>query len=279
MASINRLVLPIFMSLIWLMLSAPVFSQDTDPYGRDYSSFGQEPIDLDQAQALDNSGGFECLLKPFLTVKIGSSVPGALSEVRVKRGDIIKKNQVVAMIDTRVQLAGVVVSETRYDYAQRRLVRSKDLVKENFLSSQETDELETNALMAKQELTERKTQVEIRSIRSPLSGVVVERFKGPGEYVQETEILELAQIDPLNVELILPVKYFGSIQPGMVADVIPQQPVGGSYQAKVKVIDKVIDAASGTFGVVLEIPNPGNKIPAGLRCEARFADLELAAAN
>jgi hypothetical protein len=32
------------------------------------------------------------------------------------------------------------------------------------------------------------------------------------------------------------------------------------------VIDPVIDAASNTFGVRLILPNPGNRIPAGVRC-------------
>ena len=91
--------------------------------------------------------------------------------------------------------------------------------------------------------------------------------------MQDSEILELAQVNPLNVEVIVPVKYFGEIQPGMVANVTLQEPVGGSYEAKVNVIDKVIDAASGTFGVRLQIPNPDYKIPSGLRCEARFTGI------
>jgi hypothetical protein len=35
-------------------------------------------------------------------------------------------------------------------------------------------------------------------------------------------------------------------------------------------VDRVIDAASGTFGVRLQLSNPGNRIPAGLRCTVRF---------
>ena len=38
------------------------------------------------------------------------------------------------------------------------------------------------------------------------------------------------------------------------------------YAAKVSVIDRVIDAASGTFRVRLELRNPNHAIPAGLRC-------------
>jgi len=41
--------------------------------------------------------------------------------------------------------------------------------------------------------------------------------------------------------------------------------------ARVVVVDKVIDAASGLFGVRLELPNPGNRVPAGARCAVSFA--------
>ena len=51
---------------------------------------------------------------------------------------------------------------------------------------------------------------------------------------------------------------------------MPERPIGGSYSAVVKVVDRVIDAASGTFGVRLELPNRERKIPAGVRCRVRF---------
>jgi len=46
--------------------------------------------------------------------------------------------------------------------------------------------------------------------------------------------------------------------------------VRGNFRAKVVLIDRLIDAASGTFRIRLELPNPGHKIPAGIRCRVRF---------
>ena len=37
--------------------------------------------------------------------------------------------------------------------------------------------------------------------------------------------------------------------------------------AQVSIVDKVVDPASNTFRVRLEMPNPLNDIPAGLRCK------------
>ena len=107
-------------------------------------------------------------------------------------------------------------------------------------------------------------------ILSPIDGVVVERFLSGGEYVETESILRLAQVHPLNVEVILPVTLHNSIKVGMRAKVKPESPVGGQYGAEVKIVDKVIDAASGTFGVRLELPNPNYSLPAGLKCKVIF---------
>ncbi|MCD4689234.1 MAG: efflux RND transporter periplasmic adaptor subunit, partial [Desulfuromonadaceae bacterium] len=92
----------------------------------------------------------------------------------------------------------------------------------------------------------------------------------PGDYVGEDAVLTVASIDPLNVEVVVPVAQFGSIRKGMRAEVRPEAPVGGTYIATVVIVDRVIDAASGTFGVRLLLPNPSNKLPAGLNCDVTF---------
>ena len=76
----------------------------------------------------------------------------------------------------------------------------------------------------------------------------------------------------MNIEVLLPASSFGSIKPGMQATVRPESPVDGSYTAEVKIVDRVVDASSGMFGVRLELPNPDNKLPGGLRCTVSFAE-------
>jgi hypothetical protein len=41
----------------------------------------------------------------------------------------------------------------------------------------------------------------------------------------------------------------------------------------VKLVDRVIDAASGTFVLFVELPNPKHEIPAGIKCRAEFQAL------
>jgi len=137
-----------------------------------------------------------------------------------------------------------------------------------------------NRKMAELELVRSQALLEQRTIRSPINGVVVERTLGPGEYVRpDANIATLASIDPLNVEAYLPVRYYGLIKVGDTATVHPDEPIGGEDTAKVSIVDQVFDAASGTFGVRLSLPNPGNRLPAGLRCRVTFAIPEKPAAT
>ncbi len=46
--------------------------------------------------------------------------------------------------------------------------------------------------------------------------------------------------------------------------------------ATVIVVDRVIDAASNSFRVRLELPNPDNALPPGLRCKLEFEGMATA---
>jgi multidrug efflux pump subunit AcrA (membrane-fusion protein) len=116
--------------------------------------------------------------------------------------------------------------------------------------------------------------VKLRTLKAPFSGIVTERLQNPGELAftgeSATPILKLAQIDPLRVEVILPLKEYGKIQLGAKAQIVPELPLEGRWQATVKIVDPIVDAASGTFGVRLELSNPQKNIPAGVKCQVQF---------
>ena len=115
-----------------------------------------------------------------------------------------------------------------------------------------------------------KERLALRTIRSTINGVVVERLGAPGEYVGEEPFITVAQINPLIVELVIPDEYMGAIKVGDTAEVNVQIPIVSQFSAKVVIVDQVIDAASSTFGVRLELSNPKSKLPAGIKCQVIF---------
>ncbi len=289
------------------------------------------------------AGAFEVdgVIEPHRVIKIGGSgTPGILEDVVVDRGDMVKKGQKLATLQSGVEKAALEIARARanleatvkireakasldlalaraemeavikarkadLDLAVRKESRSDQLYKKELVPFAEMDESESKRMLAEAMLDEavqnkrfaelehkraeaqleesnvnkrlaeleyeRATEVVMRlSISSPIDGVVVERFLSGGEYVETESILKLAQVDPLNVEVLLPVSLYPSIKVGMRAKVKPEAPIGGLYNAEVKIVDKVIDAASGTFGVRLELPNPNYSLPAGLKCKVIF---------
>jgi RND family efflux transporter MFP subunit len=251
------------------------------------------------APAAAGAAEYDGVIEPFRVVKVGSSVYGILETVNVDRGDFVKKGEVLATLQSGVEKAtmeaararaemdaGIKAKQANLDFYTRKKQMNEELYKKQVLPFSQMDEVETNKILAEMQLQEAlenkrlaeleyKRAVEVvnrMTIRSPVNGVVVERYLSPGEYIENQSVLKLAQIDPLNVEVILPVNLFPSIKIGMKAKVIPEAPIGSQYMAEVKIVDRVIDAASGTFGVRLDLPNPNQQLPAGLKCKVIFPE-------
>lgn len=214
---------------------------------------------------------FDGLIEPSEVVKLSSPVQGTLAEITVERGDRVKKGQVIARLNTNVEKAAVDLAQARVEFAKRKVLRNEDLYQKELISIHEKDEMETELRVSELQLHETKEKLDLRTIRCTVDGVVVERLLSPGDYVGENPILKLARIHPLYVEVVVPAEKFGTIRRGMVATVKPEIPISGKFVAHVIIVDMVIDAASGTFGVRLEMPNPDYRLPAGLKCKVIFA--------
>lgn len=223
--------------------------------------------------------GWSCLLEPSSTVDLASETPGVIDEVLVDRGAVVRKGAKLATLRSGVEEASVGLARAKAEFGQRKTGRNDELFAEELISMNERDELVTEAKVAEMELREAEERLRLRRLHSPIDGIVVARHKSGGEYVGNEPIFTLVRIDPLYVEVIVPASRFGSIRKGMVANVRPEAPVGGSYKATVSIVDPVIDAASGTFGVRLILPNAERRLPAGLKCDISFDPAPAAAAK
>lgn len=217
-------------------------------------------------------GGHDCMVEPSLVVSVGSPVDGVLEAVLAERGDTVRRGQRLAQLQAGVEAAAVDLSEARVQYGRRKVARNEGLFQKQLISAQDKDEMETEARVHEEELKRDREALKLRSIVSPLDGVVVERKLGGGDLVRSDKsvVMKLAQLDPLHVEVVLPAEQYGNVRVGMNGRVSLAPYVSGTQLARVTVVDRVIDAASGTFGVRLQLDNPGYKIPAGIRCSVRL---------
>jgi len=124
--------------------------------------------------------------------------------------------------------------------------------------------------LAELELQYAQESLKRRTIRSPIEGVVMKRFKVAGEHVEDQPVVRVAQIDPLHVEVAVPVERLGAVNRGMQALVWAESAGSTKWQATVDRIDRIADTNSGTYGVRLSMNNPDHLIPVGLRCRVHF---------
>lgn len=222
-----------------------------------------------QAQSPAAGVASTCLVVPSLEVNVGTPVDGVLEVVNVDRGDVVERGQLLARLNSGVESAAVSYVAAKVEFGTRKRERNEDLRRQQLISEQELDEIETERRLAQLELREREEQLRLRSIVSPMRGVVVERFRGRGDMVSREKIFRLAQLDPLHVEAVIPAQMFGKVKLGQKGRV-GLELIGSELEATVSSVDRVIDPASGTFRVRLALPNPKYRIPSGLRCSVGF---------
>ena len=228
-----------------------------------------QPQAVAQLASIDGNE-FYCVLEPNTQIEISAAVEGVLEEVKVQRGDRIKRGQVLATLISGVERATVELAEARVEFGKRKAIRNEELYKKKLISIHEKDEMDTEIQISRLQLKQAQEQLKLRKIRSPINGIVVERQKDAGEYVETEPLLTAVSLDPLNVEAVAPADLYWTLEVGMSATVTTLGSKSETYDAKVILVDHVIDAASGTIRVRLALPNPGNKIPAGQRCSVAF---------
>jgi RND family efflux transporter MFP subunit len=240
---------------------------------------------------------FDCVIDPSEVVKLGSPITGVLAEVKANRGDIVTRGQPVASLESSIEAATVRLNRFRAESTakinaqEERLKLARSRV-ERFgaprglvVTQDKYEELQAEARVAEQELLREQqdrqlSQLELersqatldqRTIHSTIDGIITEKKLSAGEFVnQEGYIVTVSRLDPLYVEVFLPVIYYKQVRVGMEGSVRPAPPIENTYTANISVVDHVFDPASGTFGVRLTLPNPGNTLPGGQRCKVTF---------
>jgi len=115
-----------------------------------------------------------------------------------------------------------------------------------------------------------KKKLAQKIIYSPVNAVVVQRLVSIAEYTGTDPLVILAVLNPLHAEIVMAAELYGEIEKGMKVEIMSEGKLNNTYSGVVSIVDQIIDAASGTFGVQVEIQNKDLSIPAGLKCRVHY---------
>jgi len=232
------------------------------------------------------------ITKPSHDVTLTFVRAGAISEILVKEGDTVATGQILAKQDDREEQAALTYDRfksedrTRIEAQDAILAQKRvDLEKMKATGVATRFEMDNAALEVKiaeanvklttfeheqdgRKYAQTKIAVDKLTLRSPVPGLVEQVMMKVGEMVdpQQSKVVRIVQIDPLWVDVPVPLTAARTMTTGSPATV---QMADGNRAGKIIHIANVADAASDTLLVRVEIPNK-QKTPAGERVRVTF---------
>ncbi len=213
------------------------------------------------------------LVLPFKLVSVSSPVlQEVITDVLVEEGDTVKEGQVIVQLRAEKEELEVERTEKQIELYEFKAKGSDTLFQEKMGSKEKS--LEDQAQLALAKILHRSAEVSLKekTVRSPLAGIVVKKYKEAGESVDRVEkLIDIVNIDQVFVQFYLDPKLMTSLKND---EQIPVKfPVIGNetFQSKIAFIEPRIDAGSGLFRVKVLIENKDHKIKAGMRGTADFS--------
>lgn len=243
----------------------------------------------------------DCVITPSKVIEISAAAPGVVETLYVDRAQPVSKGQLLGVLRADVEKASVQLAQARTEmtaelsaeqvnlkYDRIQSSRVNLLGEKKLASSQNLDEAarikqvtywrlkqaEEALQLRELELVRSQAQLEEKKVYSTINGVVAERYKNEGEYVEEQPLFRLVQLNPLFVETVFPMEHYSQIRKGMTATIFPEIDQEKGYPVTVDLVDPIGDAASGTFGVRLLLGNEDYQLPAGLKCFLQLDELQ-----
>ncbi len=206
-----------------------------------------------------------CLLAPARISAVSTDLRGIVADVPVERADFVEEGAVLIQLNDALARVDLRLAEITVAALRPRAERAARLAENRLIPSDELDQLRTDLAIAEAELARAAETLERNVIRAPFAGYVAQVGVAEGELTGTDPLLQLIEVATLKAEMTFLDAAFGELSVGQ-AVTIAVDLVAAQVQGEITVIDPFLDAASNTFSVVAEIPNPQPGLPAGAAC-------------
>ncbi|MGH8048395.1 MAG: efflux RND transporter periplasmic adaptor subunit [Chthoniobacterales bacterium] len=230
------------------------------------------------------------------SVDVRPRVSGHIQEVRFQSGQLVKKGDVLFVIDRRWYKADLdqrqaeyVQAQARLSNAQRDAVRAQRLLVTKAISSEEADatqskfeEAKAGLLAAKAVMESTDLDYEFTEVRAPISGRVSRALLTAGNYVSGTAgsaslLTTIVSVDPVYVYADVDensLLKFNALAAGRGNGAVPVEleladESGFPHKGSIESFDNRLDSNTGTILLRAVFPNSDGRIVPGLFARIR----------
>jgi RND family efflux transporter MFP subunit len=195
-------------------------------------------------------------------VKVLAEAEGRVERLDVEEGDLVRKGQVLAVLDQDEARIAKSKVELKASNADAALERARESYEQGLISSEAFDKLEMDSEIARQELAEAEWRLAKTVIRAPFTARVTERFITLGQHLRPgDELFTVADYDPLVARIYLPERDVVQLDKGRDVRITPAAEPALAFTGRIRQIAPVVDTATGTVKVTVEAVSP----PTGVR--------------
>jgi RND family efflux transporter MFP subunit len=233
------------------------------------------------------------------TVDVVPRAQGRLQSIQVRIGDPVTRGQVLAKVedqelreqlrqaDASFEVARATIRQREADlsFARTNLDRNKSLFDRSLLPRQSLDDAEARYQASQAQLDLAQAQLaqagsrreELRinlgntTVNSPVTGFVAKRFVDPGAYVtQNVTLLSVVDISIVRLIVNLVERDLSKVSVGAGAAVTVDAYPGESFTGRVARVAPVLDPATRTAEMEVEIQNPSGRLKPGMYARVRL---------
>lgn len=209
---------------------------------------------------------------------------GAVVAIGPELGDPVKKGALLARIEAKAlgdvtssARSAVDAAQAQYDLAQREVQRTEALVKGGALAQRELDRVRSQLTAAAAEVTRAraqlassKSQLGDATVKAPLTGVVARRAVSVGDVVSPgSELYEVIDPSTMRLDGSVASDDLPLLAVGKTVDFEVRGYPGQRFTGTIARIAPAADPVTRQIQILVDIPNPGGKLVAGLYAEGR----------
>lgn len=200
-----------------------------------------------------------------------SKVRGIIRELLVEEGDKVQAGQVIARIEDEQYRIEANRAKATLDRLHNEFQRNKELFERNLIAAEtfQNSQFEYESQKATHELT--LLNLENTQVRSPISGVISERFAKAGNMIgTDQHLYRVTDFTPLMAVLHVPEHEMSKIRKNqraeLRADALPNQ----LFVGHVERISPVVDTQTGTFKVTVYVDEKNGLLRPGMFSRVRI---------
>jgi multidrug efflux system membrane fusion protein len=220
--------------------------------------------EVSHSRKLVISGRTEADKRVGLTARTG----GVLTELKVKRGSLVKAGDVIAVLSDEAREAQVAQAKSLVTQRQAELEAKRRLIATGAMPKLDLVNLEATLEAAKAALAAAEAELDRGIIRAPWAGVIsdltVEVGKAAFSFTG-TDLATIVALDPMLAVVEVSERKLAGLKAGDEAEV--RLVTGETARGKVRFVSKTASSTTRTYRIEVEIPNKDGSIPDGITAE------------